>query len=46
MIKTGSMGKLKELFVNKDDYPIPDCTGIRDYILVVEWAKGLSIRHG
>ena len=35
-----SIGKLKELHVFGDDYPTPDGTGIRDYIHVVDLAKG------
>ena len=33
-------GKYKELTVYGDDYPTPDGTGIRDYIHVVDLAKG------
>lgn len=33
-------GKLKELAVFGDDYPTPDGTGVRDYIHVVDLAKG------
>lgn len=33
-------GQLKELSVFGDDYPTPDGTGIRDYIHVVDLAKG------
>jgi UDP-glucose 4-epimerase len=35
-----AMGKLQELKVFGDDYPTPDGTGIRDYIHVVDLAKG------
>lgn len=33
-------GKLKELHVFGNDYPTPDGTGVRDYIHVVDLAKG------
>ncbi|MDD3410226.1 MAG: GDP-mannose 4,6-dehydratase, partial [Eubacteriales bacterium] len=33
-------GKLKELRVFGNDYPTPDGTGVRDYIHVVDLAKG------
>lgn len=33
-------GKLKELSVFGNDYPTPDGTGVRDYIHVVDLAKG------
>ncbi len=33
-------GKLKELAVFGNDYPTPDGTGVRDYIHVVDLAKG------
>ncbi len=35
-----SKGEIKELQVYGDDYPTPDGTGIRDYIHVVDLAKG------
>ena len=35
-----AMGKLQELRVFGDNYPTPDGTGIRDYIHVVDLAKG------
>ena len=35
-----SIGKLKELHIFGNDYPTPDGTGIRDYIHVVDLAKG------
>jgi UDP-glucose 4-epimerase len=35
-----AVGKLKELPVYGDDYPTPDGTGIRDYIHVVDLARG------
>ncbi|RUM37244.1 MAG: UDP-glucose 4-epimerase GalE [Desulfobulbus sp.] len=35
-----AVGKLKELSVYGDDYPTPDGTGVRDYIHVVDLAKG------
>ena len=34
------LGKLKELGVFGDDYDTPDGTGVRDYIHVVDLAKG------
>jgi UDP-glucose 4-epimerase len=34
------MGKLKELPVYGNDYPTPDGTGVRDYIHVVDLARG------
>ena len=34
------MGKLPKLSVFGDDYPTPDGTGVRDYIHVVDLAKG------
>jgi UDP-glucose 4-epimerase len=33
-------GKLKELAVYGNDYPTPDGTGVRDYIHVVDLARG------
>ena len=33
-------GQLKELSVFGDDYPTPDGTGVRDYIHIVDLAKG------
>ncbi len=35
-----AMGKRKELPVFGDDYPTPDGTGVRDYIHVVDLARG------
>ncbi len=35
-----SRGEIKELSVYGDDYPTPDGSGIRDYIHVVDLAKG------
>ena len=35
-----AVGKLKELSVYGDDYPTKDGTGVRDYIHVVDLAKG------
>ena len=35
-----AVGKLKEVQVFGDDYPTPDGTGVRDYIHVVDLAKG------
>lgn len=35
-----AVGKLKELSVFGSDYPTPDGTGVRDYIHVVDLAKG------
>ena len=35
-----AIGKLSELAVFGDDYPTPDGTGVRDYIHVVDLAKG------
>ena len=35
-----AVGKLKELSVFGNDYPTPDGTGVRDYIHVVELARG------
>lgn len=35
-----SRGEMKELSVYGDDYPTPDGSGIRDYIHVVDLAKG------
>jgi UDP-glucose 4-epimerase len=35
-----AIGKLAELAVFGDDYPTPDGTGVRDYIHVVDLAKG------
>jgi len=35
-----AMGKLKELSVYGNDYPTPDGTGVRDYIHVVDLARG------
>ncbi|MGR9116225.1 MAG: UDP-glucose 4-epimerase GalE [Gammaproteobacteria bacterium] len=34
------VGKLKELSIFGNDYPTPDGTGVRDYIHVVDLAKG------
>lgn len=34
------VGKLPALFIYGDDYPTPDGTGVRDYIHVVDLAKG------
>jgi UDP-glucose 4-epimerase len=40
-------GRLQELSVFGDDYPTPDGTGVRDYIHVVDLAKGhLAALHG
>ena len=36
-----AVGKLKEVGVFGDDYPTPDGTGVRDYIHVVDLARGL-----
>ena len=33
-------GKLKEIGVFGNDYPTPDGTGVRDYIHVVDLARG------
>ena len=33
-------GKLQRIGVFGNDYPTPDCTGVRDYIHVVDLAKG------
>ena len=33
-------GKQKQLYIFGDDYPTPDGTGVRDYIHVVDLAKG------
>ena len=40
------VGKLKEVHVFGNDYPTPDGTGVRDYIHVVDLAKGhvLAVR--
>lgn len=38
-------GQLPVLSVFGDDYPTPDGTGVRDYIHVVDLAKGLSLIH-
>lgn len=35
-----ALGKLKELSVFGNDYPTPDGTGVRDYIHVVDLARG------
>jgi UDP-glucose 4-epimerase len=35
-----AMGKLKELSVYGNDFPTPDGTGVRDYIHVVDLARG------
>jgi UDP-glucose 4-epimerase len=35
-----AVGRLEELTVFGDDYPTPDGTGVRDYIHVVDLAKG------
>lgn len=35
-----AVGKLKELSVYGNDYPTPDGTGVRDYIHVVDLARG------
>jgi UDP-glucose 4-epimerase len=35
-----AMGKLKELPVYGNDFPTPDGTGVRDYIHVVDLARG------
>ncbi len=35
-----AVGKLSELHVFGDDYPTPDGTGVRDYIHVVDLARG------
>ena len=35
-----AVGRLKELPVYGDDYPTPDGTGVRDYIHVVDLARG------
>ncbi|MBR2474770.1 MAG: UDP-glucose 4-epimerase GalE [Clostridia bacterium] len=35
-----AVGKLKQLSVYGNDYPTPDGTGVRDYIHVVDLAKG------
>jgi UDP-glucose 4-epimerase len=35
-----AVGKLKELSVFGDDYPTPDGSGVRDYIHVVDLARG------
>lgn len=35
-----AIGKLKQLTVHGGDYPTPDGTGVRDYIHVVDLAKG------
>jgi UDP-glucose 4-epimerase len=35
-----AVGKLKKLSVFGDDYPTPDGTGVRDYIHVVDLARG------
>ena len=48
-----AVGKLQQLSVFGDDYPTPDGTGVRDYIHVVDLARGhlaalgaLSDKHG
>ncbi len=40
-------GKLKEIHVFGNDYPTPDGTGVRDYIHVVDLARGhvAALRH-
>ena len=35
-----AVGRLEQLSVFGDDYPTPDGTGVRDYIHVVDLAKG------
>ena len=40
-----AVGKLECLGVFGDDYDTPDGTGVRDYIHVVDLAKGLSLIH-
>lgn len=42
-----AIGKLKELSVFGNDYPTPDGTGVRDYIHVVDLARGhvAAIKH-
>jgi len=35
-----AVGKLEKLHVHGDDYPTPDGTGVRDYIHVVDLARG------
>ena len=35
-----AVGRLKELSVFGNDYPTPDGTGVRDYIHVVDLARG------
>lgn len=35
-----AVGRREKLFVNGNDYPTPDGTGVRDYIHVVDLAKG------
>ena len=35
-----AVGRLKELSVFGNDYPTPDGTGVRDYIHVMDLAKG------
>jgi len=35
-----AIGKLKQLSIYGDDYPTPDGTGVRDYIHVVDLARG------
>ncbi len=42
-----AVGKLKQLSIFGNDYPTPDGTGIRDYIHVVDLAKGHvnALRH-
>ena len=39
-VTQGAVGKLKELGVFGNDYDTPDGTGVRDYIHVVDLAKG------
>ncbi len=39
-IAKGAIGELKEIGVFGNDYPTPDGTGVRDYIHVVDLAKG------
>ena len=42
-----AIGKLQQLAVFGDDYPTPDGTGVRDYIHVVDLARGhlAALRH-
>ena len=41
-----AVGKLKELAVFGNDYPTPDGTGVRDYIHVVDLARGHFLALG